>query len=375
MGRKRSRKHHERPPVERHEIPDVPPGTLTVAPDACQPVLRIFAYSPVDCIEREVARPEEVRDFLGKWPVVWVNVDGLADVNVISVLGEIFGVHRLALEDVANVHERAKVEEYPKHLFLVLRAMHLDEKLTTEQVSIFLSQDFVLTFQERPGDCFDHVRDRIRQAKGRVREASADYLAYCLLDAVVDSNFPILEEYGNRLEEMEEAVIERPDSRAMVRIRQAKRDLLTFRRAVWPLRDVINVLLRDHSVFISPETRVYLRDCYDHVVQNIDMIETYRELGSGLMDVYMSSLSNRMNEIMKVLTIFAAIFIPLTFLAGVYGMNFDPDTSPWNMPELRWHYGYPGILLVMVLMAVAMLFFFRRKGWIGRGSGGRNVEG
>jgi magnesium transporter len=300
-------------------------------------------------------------DILGKWPAVWVNVDGLGDTSVISQLGELFDVHRLALEDVVNVHQRAKVEPYDDHLFVIAHMIQAGEHLGTEQVSFFIGENYLLTFQERAGDCFDMVRQRIRAGRGRIRHAGASYLAYALLDALIDAYFPVLEVYGERIEALESELLTEPDAEMAGRIHAIKRDLLVLRRAIWPHREAIKTLLRDDSPFITDETRIYLRDCYDHVIQLLDLVETYRELASGLLDIYLSSLSNRMNEVMKVLTIFAAIFIPLTFIAGLYGMNFE------RMPELRWSWGYPMALMVMAALTVSLLVFFRRKGWIGRG--------
>ncbi|MBI3300790.1 MAG: magnesium/cobalt transporter CorA, partial [Deltaproteobacteria bacterium] len=292
--------------------------------------------------EQEIRDPQRVRDFLDRWPVTWVDVEGLGDVETIRTLGEIFGLHRLALEDVINVHQRAKVEQYGEHHFIVTRMVRLGEHLETEQLSLFLGKNFVLTFQEgHPGDCLDLIRERIRQKRGRIRDAGLDYLAYALLDAVVDCYFPILEEYGERLETLEDEILTRPHNGAVARIHEIKRNLLTLRRAIWPQRETFNTLLREEMPLVTDETRLYLRDCYDHTTQIIDLIETYRELGSDLIDVYLSSVSNRTNEIMRVLTVIATIFIPLTFLVGVYGMNFNPASSPWNMPELNWYWGYP----------------------------------
>jgi magnesium transporter len=331
------------------------------------PVISAIAYGPDECHELHPQDPSELKDVLGKRPVVWVNVDGLGDTELISKIGELFNVHRLALEDVVNAYQRAKVEPYEAHLFAVARMVHGGERLETEQVSFFVGEDYVLTFQERSGDCFDLVRQRIRSGRGRIRRAGASYLAYALLDALIDGYFPVLETYGERIEALEGEVLKEPGPEVVGRIHAVKRDLLVLRRAIWPHREMANALLRDDSPFITDETRVYLRDCYDHLVQLLDIVETYRELASGLLDVYLSSLSNRMNEIMKVLTIFAAIFIPLTFLAGLYGMNFE-----W-MPELHFKWAYPAALGVMAALAVVMLVFFRSKGWIG--SAGKTPSG
>jgi magnesium transporter len=239
------------------------------------------------------------------------------------------------------------------------------ERLWTEQFSLFLGKGFVLTFQEgRPGDCFDPVREQIRKGVGRLREAGPDHLAYALLDAVIDAYFPVLEAYGESLEDLEEDLLWDPRRQSVIQIHAIKRDLLTLRRAIWPLRDVIGLLLREEPAFILPETHPYLRDCYDHIVQIIDLVETYRELTSSMMDVYLSSVSNRMNEIMKVLTVISTIFIPLSFIAGVYGMNFNPQASPLNMPELNWAWGYPLCLGLMGCVAGALVVYFWRRGWL-----------
>lgn len=363
-----TRKHRRRPgreSLQRRTPPGAPPGTVAVDPEAPRPIIRLMGYGPEAVTEREVRDLEDVRGFVGSHPVTWVNVDGLGDAATISRLGEIFGLHRLSLEDVVNVHQRAKVEQYPNYLFIVARMAQSGEKIDTEQLSVFLGTNFVLTFQEQYGDCFDPVRDRIRKGGGRIRGSGPDYLAYALLDAFIDNYFPVLEHLGERLEALEDEVIARPDRQTIAQIHQSKRDLLTLRRALWPMREAISSLFRDASSLIREETRIYLRDSYDHTVQLIDLIETYRELTGGLTDIYLSSLSNRLNEVMKLLTVFSATFIPLTFIAGIYGMNFDTDQSPWNMPELGWRWGYPFALMLMAVVAAVMLIFFRRKGWLG----------
>lgn len=350
----------------RRTPPGTPPGTLIVDPEASHPVIHVLAYGPEEITEQEISDLRCVRGFLDAWPVTWVNVEGLGDIETISQLGEIFGLHRLALEDVLNVHQRAKVEEYGPYLFIVARMAKRREQLDTEQLSLFLGKNFVLTFQEGlPGDSLDPVREHIRKARGHIREAGPDYLAYALLDAVIDGYFPLLERYGEHLDTLEDTIIARPDHDAVARLHQIKRDLLTLRRAIWPQRETINTLLRDQPAFITDETRLHLRDCYDHIVRLIDLVETYRELGSDLMDVYLSSVGNRTNETMRVLTVIATLFIPLTFIAGVYGMNFNPERSPWNMPELNWYWGYPLSLALMATVAIGQLVFFWRKGWLG----------
>jgi magnesium transporter len=234
----------------------------------------------------------------------------------------------------------------------------------SEQVSFILGRHYLLTVQEEPEyDSFGPIRERIRLNKGSIRKHKADYLTYALIDSIVDGFFPVLETYGEEIEELEDEVVSNPTRKTLERIHELKRELLTLRRAIWPQRDAINALIRDGSFLISDDVRIYLRDCYDHTIQVLDMVETYRELASSLMDVYLSSVSNRMNEVMKFLTVMSSIFIPLTFIAGVYGMNFDADKSPFNMPELKWYWGYPVCMAVMFLIACVLVFFFWQRGW------------
>jgi magnesium transporter len=354
-----------RPRRRRRAPPGTAPGTLIGEPGAAPPKIRLIAYGPDRVEEREIVKLDELRQ-LGDYPVAWVNVDGLGDVETIARLGEIFSLHPLALEDAVNVHQRAKVDIYPTHLFIVARMLRFTDRIETEQVSIFLGQRCLLTLQEHlPGDVFDPVRERIRAGRGRLRSAGPAYLAYALLDAVVDHYFPVLEAIGERLQQLETEVIENPIRETGATIHGVKRDLLTLRRSIWPLREMLGTLVREPCPLISEEDRVYFRDCYDHAVQVIDLVENYRELGSGLTDVYLSSISNRLNEVIKILTIFTTVFIPLNFIAGVYGMNFHTDRSPYNMPELEWYWGYPYALGLMFVVAVALLLYFRRAGWLG----------
>lgn len=354
----------DRKVFHRQAPPGSMPGTIRTDPDAPHPVIRVMAWSPEDLLEEKITDVAQLKDILGEWTMTWVNVDGLGDAKTLTELADLFGIHKLALEDVVNVHQRAKVENYNDHLFIVARMINfLQGRLETEQISLFFGEGFLLTFQERAGDCLDPVRDRIRKKSGRIRVGGPDYLAYAILDAVVDAWFPVLEEYGEIVEDMEDAILVKPDSTTVSRIHKVKRDLLLIRRTVWPTRETVNSLFREDMV--ASETHFYLRDCYDHVIQVLDMVESYRDMASGLMEFYLSSVSNRMNEIMKVLTIIATIFIPLTFLAGIYGMNFDRTASTWNMPELGWKYGYPAFWVVSVIVSIAMVLFFRKLGWLG----------
>ncbi len=357
------RKHHDTE-FKRRATPGAEPGTLIIDPEAAPTTIHILAYDPHSYTEKRIETVEEINDYLGKWPVIWINVDGLGDAEVLQRIGQIFDIHRLALEDVANVHQRSKVEPFDNQIYIVTRGVEMEEKLETEQISLILGRNYVITFQERAGDCFDPIRERIRNKEGRIRKAGADYLTYVLLDINLDHYFPILEKLGERLEDLEDEVLARPDKTTIARIHAIKRELIALRRSVWPQREAINTLIRDPSPLILDETRIYLRDCYDHAIQIIDLVESYREVGSDLIDIYLSSASNRMNEIMKVLTMISTLFIPLTFIVGVYGMNFNTSKSPWNMPELEWAWGYPACLALMAAITIGMMFYFQRRGWI-----------
>ena len=343
--------------------PGTPPGTLSIDPNAPKPSIQLLAYGPDGFTEHTIETVETIREYLGKSPVTWVNVDGLGDAETIQQIATIFGIHRLAIEDVAHVHQRSKVEPYPEHLFVVAQMVDRTDRLNTEQLSLFLGRNFVLTFQEAPGDCFEPIRQRIRKGAGRLRNAGADYLAYALLDSVIDCYFPLLEDYGESMENLEEEIARRANYETLTRLHETKRDLLTLRRAIWPQRESINFLTREPISFITNETRIYLRDCYDHTVEIIDIVETMRELCSDLSDLYVSSVSNRLNEIMKVLTIIATIFMPLSFIASLYGMNFNTEKSSLNMPELNWYWGYPFALGLMGIVAIGLTIYFWRKGW------------
>ena len=251
-----------------------------------------------------------------------------------------------------------------REAMFVARMATLGDRVDTEQLSLFLGDGWVITFQEQPGDCWEPVRDRLRVGRGRIRTEGADYLFYALLDAVVDNFYPIMEEFGERLELLEEEVVADPREELVGVIHAARRDALALRHSTWPMREAMGQLFRDEHRLISAETRIYLRDAYDHTIQVIDLLENYREMASALLDVYLSSVSHRMNEVMKVLTIIATIFIPLTFIAGIYGMNFDPGASPWNMPELSWYWGYPVVMGIMLVIALALVGYFRWKRWL-----------
>jgi magnesium transporter len=348
--------------------PGTPPGTIIIDENAEQPNIVLIDYNRANLVNKKLQQPEDCFQYLDTESVSWVDVQGLGNRDIIQRLGQVFDLHPLVLEDVVNMAERPKVEDYEDQLVIIARMVvpnKNNHSFHSEQVSFVLGKYYLLTIQEEPEyDCFQSVRNRIEKGKGIIRRQSADYLAYSLLDAIIDGFFPVLELYGERLEELEEEVIFNPNQHTLQQIYQIRRELLQLRRAIWPQRDAINTLIRDGSELISEEVRIYLRDCYDHTVQVMDMVETYRELASGLMDVYLSAVGNKMNEIMKLLTVVSAIFIPLTFIAGIYGMNFNTDKSPFNMPELNWYWGYPFCLGLMALIAVVLLFIFWRRGWL-----------
>lgn len=341
------------------------PGILVEDRVSPAPVIDITAYGPDACDRTEAATMEQVKQAMGSQPVVWVNVVGLGDTEIIYEIGRLFSLHPLVVEDIGNAGQRAKTEYHDSHLFTVARMITLSDafELSSEQLSIVIGRGFVLTVQEHAGDCLNPVRQRIEKSIGRIRSVGADYLAYAILDAVVDHYFPVLERYGEQIEQLEDEAMIRPTRSTVAGIYSIRRDLLALRRSVWPLREAINSLIRQGEGHLSSDTVRYLQDCYDHIVRSVDILEIYRELTSGLMELYLSGVGLQQNEVMKVLTIIATIFIPLTFIAGIYGMNFDPDTSPWNMPELGWYWGYPIALSAMAALAVGMLVYFRRRKW------------
>ncbi|NJL87293.1 MAG: magnesium/cobalt transporter CorA [Leptolyngbyaceae cyanobacterium SM1_1_3] len=349
------------------DLPGSTPGTLTIEADALPPELVLIDYDDTQAIRLNLEKPYDCVPYLDTESVSWLDVQGLGSEVVLRQVGEIFGLHPLVLEDVVNVPQRPKVEQYEQQLLIIARMVTpkpSGKGFSSEQVSFILGKHYLLSVQEEPElDCFGPVRDRIRKHHGIIRQNGADYLAYTLLDAIIDGFFPVLEDYGELIEALEDEVVENPTRHTIEKIHDLRRELMALRRAIWPQRSAVNSLIRDTNELISPEVRVYLQDCYDHVIQVLDILETYRELASSLMDVYLSSVSNRMNEVMKLLTVISSIFIPLTFIAGVYGMNFNPQSSPWNMPELNAHYGYPLTLAAMGLVAIAMCVFFWRRGW------------
>ena len=349
--------------------PGMPPGTLVIDPSWPKPVIQVIAYGPEQFFEKRITDVRELDELIGKYPVLWINVDGLGDESVLRYLGQLFKLHPLALEDVVSLRQRSKVDDYETNLYTAMRMLYLqDGKLFSEQISFFLGSNFVLTFQENEGDCLDAVRERIRKKGGIVCNMNADYLLYSLIDAIVDAYFPLLESYDTRLDDMEEVILKHPDSSTVALLFDVKRDLMTLRRTLWPVREMASALVNSASPLITQTTRIYLRDCQDHAVRLLDLAETCRELDSSLMDFYLSTISNRMNEIMKVLTIISTIFIPLTFIAGVYGMNFK------HMPELETRDGYFIVLGLMAVLGFGMFGLFVHRGWLTRSHSRRRPQ-
>jgi magnesium transporter len=350
--------------------PGVSPGELSLRAGALPATLSVTDYNLQDVDLHYLTDPDEAAQYLKDNSVSWIDLSGLGNQDTWQSLSKTFQLHPLLVEDVVNVPQRPKIEHYADHLLIVswmVTPAKNQSGFHKEQVSLILGKHYLISVQEEPNhDCFQGVRERIAHGRGMVRRSGADYLAYCLLDAIIDGFFPVLEYYGELIEALEDEVIVNPTKQTLEKIYRVRRDLLTLRRSIWPQRDAINKLIRDDSEWISDEVIVYLRDCYDHTVQVMDMVETYRELATGLMDVYLSAVSNKMNEVMKLLTVISAIFIPLTFLAGVYGMNFNSEKSPLNMPELSWYWGYPACLGLMGLVAGSLTFFFWRRGWFGK---------
>ena len=348
---------------KRRSKPGDAPGLILVDPAASPTIVRVIATGD-QFLELQIQDIHELDSITATYQKVWIDVVGLGSESTLRTLANMFHLHPLVIEDVVNVHQRAKVEEFEDGLFVVSRMVDGEDPSITEQLSMYLKGNVLISFQERPGDCWDPLRQRLRQRRGKVAINDLDYLLYSMLDAVVDSYFPVLEKLVDQVDLLEQDITEQVSSEQMSRIHQLRGQLLSLRRSIRPHREMINELVRDSIAQIHPETRVHLRDCYDHVIQVVDAVDTYREVTSDLRDFYLSSVSNSMNEVMKLLTIISTIFIPLSFVAGVYGMNFDPEVSAWNMPELKWRYGYLISLAIMGAVAGGLLIYFRRRRWI-----------
>jgi magnesium transporter len=353
-----------RPPHKRSRKSGLPPGTPVHIGErkAGAPRVSLMQYDGEQLVEEAVTDVSACRTWLSRPGVTWINIEGVHQIDLLEEIGAVFGLHPLVLEDIANTGQRPKVEDYGGYLYVVLRMLSLHaatQEVVGEQVSLVLGPNFVISFQEGiAGDVFDPIRGRLRTAKGRVRNEGADYLVYSLIDAIVDGYFVLLEKLGEQIEMLDERMLLNRAREVARTIHLLKREMIWLRKAVWPLREMINTLQRAESPLIRASTAVYLKDVYDHTIEVIDTVETYRDVLSGMLENNLSLLSTRLNEVMKVLTVISTIFIPLTFIVGIYGMNFR------YMPELGWRWGYPLVMLGMAGIAVALYFYFRRKKWL-----------
>lgn len=352
---------------KRYHPPGTPPGTLVEIPnlEAAPLRIRLADYRADEITIRDDMEAVECRQYLEKDSVTWIHVQGHPTAAALRELGSAFQLHALALEDVLNTGQRPKADLFDDQLFIVMSLPLMEGKhVDIQQVSFFLSKTFLISFCVGDFTPFEPVVKRLENNGSRLRSRGADFLLYSLLDVVIDQGFPVLEGFGLQLEELEEQIMEAAGRETLEKIHRMKRELVLLRRMLWPQREVVNQLLRDETDLIGNDAIIYLRDCYDHTIQVIDLLETYREMTGSMLDIYMSSVSNRMNDVMRVLTVIATIFIPLTFITGVYGMNFDRTAGAWNMPELSWPYGYLLVWIMMILVALLMVVFFRRRGWL-----------
>jgi len=341
----------------------LPPGTLVhIGKKRMEKVkITIIDYDEEHLQEKDAKSIKECFPYKDKPTVTWINVDGLHEIKVIEEIGKHFNLHPLILEDIVDTDQRPKIKDFGNYIFIILKMLYYDKKdneIQVEQVSLILGKNYVISFQEREGDVFNSIRERIRNNLGQIRKAGADYLIYVLIDAIIDNYFIIIEKLGEKIENLEDKMISQPKPANLRVIHKLRRDLIFLRKSVWPLREVISILQRGESPLILESTNLYLRDVYGHTIQVMDTVETLRDIISGMLDIYLSSVSNRMNEIMKMLTIVATIFIPLTFITGIYGMNFQ------NMPEIKWFWGYPIVLSIMLAIGIGMLIYFKRKKWM-----------
>lgn len=357
------KKRNKTPKVRKKAPPGSRPGSFFTDKYA-KASIRLMRYTEEDFYEQELHSFEALNNELKDDEIAWVDICGLDDHQLLRQLATKFDLHHLAIADVVDANQRAKSELYASNLYVVLRMISDPDELVTEQLSIFVGKSFVITIQEKSGDCLEPIRERLRNKIGIIRSLAAGYLAYAIMDSVVDIYFPVLERFADHLDITEEHLLEDPDSISVVSIHDIKKELLVLKGLIWGHRDLLYSIVREPPSYFSKESQIYIRDCYDHTIQQLELVETYRDVGSNLMDLYFSCADRKANEIMKVLTVVASIFIPLTFIAGIYGMNFNPQSSPLNMPELNWYFGYPMAVGLMIAVAAGLLIYFRVKKWI-----------
>jgi magnesium transporter len=353
---------HQLPP------PGAPQGILPTIPSSVPPMVTRTIYGDGHCAHETIA-PNQLHALFPAHPGkrMWVDVQGVGHADTIRLIAEQLALHPLTVEDIVHVHQRPKAEEFADYLFIVVRTIRIADALhiANDQISMVIKDDLLVTFQEQPSAHFDPIRERLRENRGHVAQAGVDFLAYCLIDATIDHFYPVLDLYGDVMEHLDDEMREHPTPRLADAVHAMRRELRQLRRSVWPLREMISLLGHGEFPRLGTNLRPAFRDCYDHLVQVVDFVENNRERANDLADVYLAAMSEKNNQVIKILTIMTTLFIPLTFLCGVYGMNFEPHTSPYNMPELHWQYGYPAVWIVMLASAFGMLMFFRRKGWIG----------
>lgn len=365
MKKKRTKRRR----FHRQTAPGATAGAVAVDSSAALPQVTVISYGAEAFERMETASLQQIQE-LRKKPgrVLWVHVSGLGESELILRLGTEFGLHRLALEDVVNVHQQVKVDDYADNVFVITRMLSMFPEASTQQLGLFVGEDFVVSFEEEPSELLKLIGRRIHDGHSQMRKNGPDFLAYAILDSIIDEYFPLLEAFGEHLDELEDEITDHPPRDLIHRIHEVRMELRSARRIVWQQREALNILIRSTNQLIHETTRLFLRDCLDHTIQLVELLEVYHENCSDLRDIYLSSISNRMNEIMMVLTVIATIFIPLSFIAGLYGMNFNTQKSPLNMPELNWYFGYPFALLLMASVAGGLLFYFYRRGWIGHSS-------
>lgn len=352
---------------KRYHPPGTPPGTLTQHETEVPLPLTVHLvdYTDQEFIEKKLANAEECREYLHRDTITWIHIQGTNDLATLQDIGKMFDLHPLALEDISNIGQRPKIDDYNDQLFIVMVLPIFEDKhIRNEQLSFFLGKNYVISFHESLTDPFETIRARLRNKVGKIRNRSADFLFYCLMDLIVDNCFPLLEKLGANIETLEIELLQAPTQNTLAKIHHVKRELLILRHVLWPQRDLLNRIIHDDYPYIQEDNLLYFRDCYDHTIQIMDLLESYRETTASMLDIYLSSVSQRLNETMRSLTIIATIFMPLTFIVGVYGMNFGiNEKSPWAMPELHWQYGYPLVWLVIAITAIGMWFYFKRKNW------------